>query len=78
MDEVLTLPRMASRLGVTARWLRAEAEAGRVPCLRAGTRFLFNPVAVQEALARRAGQDDVGPEPGASRQPPVANDPDPG
>lgn len=78
MDEVLTLPRMARRLGVTARWLRAEAEAGRVPCLRAGTRFLFNPVAVQEALARRAGQDDVVPELGASRQPPVTNDPGPG
>lgn len=59
MEEVLTLPRMARRLGVTAGWLRAEAEAGGVPCLRAGKRFLFNPVAVEHALARRAANGEA-------------------
>jgi excisionase family DNA binding protein len=54
MNEVLTLNRMARRLGVTVRWLRAEADAGRVPCLRAGRRYLFELSAVQAALARRA------------------------
>ena len=53
-DLVLTLGRMARRLGVTQRWLRAEAEAGRVPCLPAGKRLLFEPVAVEESLAKQA------------------------
>lgn len=30
MTELLTLPRAAWRIGVTAKWLRAEADAGRV------------------------------------------------
>lgn len=55
-DRVLTLHRMARRLGVTATWLRAEAAAGRVPSLRAGTRFLFEPAAVEDALAARAAK----------------------
>jgi excisionase family DNA binding protein len=59
MGEVLTVNRMARRLGVTARWLRAEAEAGRVPCLRAGNRYLFNPLAVEQALAQRAAEGGV-------------------
>lgn len=51
MNDLLTLPRMARRLGVTQAWLRAEADAGRVPYLKAGARYLFNPTAVQESLA---------------------------
>jgi hypothetical protein len=54
MAELLTLPRMARRLGVTQQWLRDQAEAGKVPCLKADRRLLFNPVAVQEALASKA------------------------
>ncbi len=53
MAEVLSLNRAARRLGVTATWLRAEADAGRVPCLRAGTRYLFDLDALTEALAER-------------------------
>lgn len=63
MDELLTLPRMARRLGVTVGWLRAEAEAGRVPHLRAGKRFLFNPAAVQQVLAARAADAKDNPPP---------------
>lgn len=54
MSEILTLPKMARALCVTAKWLRAEADAGRVPCLRAGKRYLFAPAAVERALAERA------------------------
>ena len=54
--EVLSLPRMARRAGVTQQWLRDFADAGKVPCLRAGNRYLFNPVAVQEALAIEAAK----------------------
>ncbi|KKM04693.1 hypothetical protein LCGC14_1761650 [marine sediment metagenome] len=65
MRELLSLSRMARRLGVTRCWLRNQADSGRVPCLRAGTRLLFNPVAVQEAPAAKAthlqpgGAEDV-------------------
>lgn len=55
---VLTLSRMARRLRVPQRWLRAEAEAGRVPCIRAGRRFLFAPDAVERVLAERAASGD--------------------
>jgi hypothetical protein len=47
---------MARHLRVTVAWLREEAEAGRVPCLKSGKRFLFNSVAVEEALLDRAAQ----------------------
>lgn len=48
-------------LGATARWLRVpaqwleeEAKAGRVPCLHAGERFLFDPESVERVLLERA------------------------
>jgi hypothetical protein len=47
---------MARRLHVTTAWLRAEADAGRVPCLKAGSRYLFSPEAVMRVLAERAAQ----------------------
>lgn len=52
--KLVPLPAMCRRLGVTQRWLRAEAEAGRLPALRAGARLLFLPEAVEEALVQRA------------------------
>jgi len=54
VDELLNLARMARRIGVTIRWLKDEADAQRVPCLRAGRAYLFLPSAVQKALAIRA------------------------
>ena len=56
MSDLFCLSRMARRLGVTQTWLREQADAGKVPCLKAGERYLFNPVAVQESLAARAGR----------------------
>ena len=50
----------ARRIGVTARWLRTEADAGRIPCLRAGSRLLFAPDAVERELAKRAQECDGG------------------
>ncbi len=46
----------AAILGVPVAWLRREAEAGRVPHLKAGDRMLFNPKATERALIERAGQ----------------------
>ena len=54
MNELLSLSRMARRLGVTQEWLRHQANADKIPCLKAGKRYLFNPIAVQEALAAKA------------------------
>jgi hypothetical protein len=54
--KLLPLALMARRLRVSVRWLRAEAESGRVPALRADRTFLFNPEAVERALVQRAEQ----------------------
>jgi hypothetical protein len=53
-SSLLSLSRMARRLGVTQKWLRDEADANRVPCLRANRRLLFAIVAVERALVERA------------------------
>jgi len=52
--DVVSLRRLARRLGVPARWLREQAERGTVPCLRAGSQLLFSEPAVRAALAERA------------------------
>ena len=52
--ELLTDSQMARTLRVNVRWLRAEAQAGRIPALKAERRFLFNPEAVLRTLADRA------------------------
>ena len=54
MGELLSLHRAARRIGVTSRWLRAEADAERIPCLCADSRYLFDIEAVTRALSRRA------------------------
>lgn len=59
-NELLSLSRTARRLGVTQQWLREQAEAGAVPSLRAGNRYLFNTVAVEETLAARAAEKRQG------------------
>ena len=59
--ELLTLSRMARRLRVTVRWLRAEAEAGRVPCVMAERQMLFNSEAVERVLLQRAEQQESQP-----------------
>jgi hypothetical protein len=47
---------MARLLGVTPRWLRAEAEAGRLPHLPADKTILFDADLVERLLAERARQ----------------------
>ena len=54
-DELLPLFAMARALRVTQGWLKSEAEAGRVPALKAGNRFLFSRAAVERALLEQAG-----------------------
>ena len=45
---------MARRLHVPPKWLRQEAEAGRIPALQAGDRFVFRPDIVARIVAERA------------------------
>lgn len=53
-ESFLSLRRTASRLGLPMNWLRAEAEAGRIPHLKAGRRLLFNIAAVEDELLARS------------------------
>jgi hypothetical protein len=53
-DSLIPLNIMARRLRVPVAWLRAEADAGRIPHLRAGRAILVSPVAVASALGARA------------------------
>jgi hypothetical protein len=59
--EVRTVPlkSMARLLRVTEPWLRSEAEAGRIPHLKAGEQLLFNPELVEQLILRRASQMEV-------------------
>ena len=60
MSEPALLPanQMARRLRVTLRWLRAEAEAGRMPCVRAEKQLLFDADTVERVLLERARDPD--------------------
>ena len=53
-EELLNLATCAYRVGVPIRWLKTEADAGRIPCLRVGRKRLFNTDAVRRALAEQA------------------------
>jgi hypothetical protein len=58
-NELLTLGAMARRLRVAQTWLKNEAEAGRIPCLRANSgRYLFASAAVEQVLLDRAAAGD--------------------
>jgi hypothetical protein len=55
---LLPLRRMAARLGVPSRWLREQAELGKVPGLRAGNRWLFVPDVAEAAVQAMAKGGD--------------------
>lgn len=67
MDEprYTSMRRTAAILGLPLEWLRREADSGRVPCVRAGRRRLFDVQAVRSALEAAAavnaekGDDDA-------------------
>jgi len=45
---------------VPVKWLREEAEAGRIPHLKADKVFLFDPATVEAVLLERARQGVAG------------------
>ena len=54
------LARRFRRYGLSAAWLKAEAEARRIPCLKAGRRLLFDADAVEAALIQHAARKAKG------------------
>ena len=54
--KLLPVTIIARRLHLPVNWLRDEAEAGRLPHLRAGRHILFHPETVEQLLADRAKQ----------------------
>ena len=49
----------ARKLGVPVSWLKAEAEADKIPHLKAGRVFLFNPDVVEQVLVERASKGGI-------------------
>ncbi len=45
---------LAYNTGMLASWLRAEAQASRIPFIRMGRRWMFNVDAVEHSLLERA------------------------
>jgi hypothetical protein len=54
----MTVVQAAFRLRISPRWLRDEAEAGRIPYLNCGGVRLVNLKAVRDALGKRAAQGE--------------------
>ena len=52
---------LSDRTGLSAAWLKQEADSGRLPCLLVGRRRMFDPVAVRAALAGLAAKSRVAP-----------------
>ncbi len=52
-ETFIPLQSLAQRLGLPAAWLKAEADAGRIPSLRAGRRIVFSAEAVEAVLLER-------------------------
>jgi excisionase family DNA binding protein len=63
LQSLTTLTGLAVRLGLPRDWLRAEALAGRIPCLKVGRKMRFNPDAVEQTLAARAAAGREEPRP---------------
>ena len=60
MQKLLTIRAAARELAIGWRWLREEALAGRIPCLRVGRRILVDLNAVSAELAKRAATSREG------------------
>lgn len=59
-QSIVPIGRMADLIGVRADWLKDQAQAGRIPHLKAGRMLLFNPEAVIAALAEQAARGGEG------------------
>lgn len=53
-DNLLSASAAARAFRVPAKWLKNEADAGRLPVLKAGARYLFSRRVLEVELLRRA------------------------
>lgn len=51
---------VARALGVPSSWLRGEADARRLPCIRAGRTIIFDVPTVERLLLERAQRSGPG------------------
>jgi len=54
--KLVNLPTCADALGVPISWLKDNARAGHIPCLKVGGKFLFDLEAAKTAVADMASQ----------------------
>jgi len=59
MAKYIPVQELARALRLPAAWLRREADAGRLPCIRAGKRRMFDIEAVVKALADRQATEST-------------------
>jgi len=59
IERPLTLSQMARVLGVSATWLRAEAERGALPHVKADRGMLFDRETVERLLVARAKREGL-------------------
>lgn len=57
--KLATLYELAERTGLPVAWLKREADAGRLPCLRVGRRLMFDLEAVRLVLSERVKREGV-------------------
>ena len=62
-NQLVNIHGLARILGLPVSWLATEAKDGRIPCLHAGGKMLFNAEAVELALAERAAAAPYEPGP---------------
>lgn len=53
---IQSLARRLRRLGVTRKWIQAEVDASRIPCLRIKNRLIFDADVVEQVLLARAAE----------------------
>jgi len=59
----VSLDVLATSLALPMAWLRKQADAGAVPCLRIGRRRLFDVESVRAVLSKRAAMNVSESEP---------------
>ena len=55
----VSLAELSRRFSLPRQWLKSEADAGRIPCVKVANRFKFRPDAVEEALLHCDQTPDV-------------------
>ena len=56
-DRLVDLHDLAELLDLPLRWLKVEAEQGRIPSLKVNREYRFNAIAVRDALFKRASEN---------------------